>query len=77
MSLGNNIRRRRSALNLSQQDIADALGYKTRSSIAKLEKSDGPKKAEKIAKVNQRKVLLEKDLDELLKEKAEVEASQS
>ena len=38
MSLGNNIRRRRSALNLSQQDIADALGYKTRSSIAKLEK---------------------------------------
>ena len=38
---------------------------------------DDPKKAEKIAKVNQRKVLLEKDLDELLKEKAEVEASQS
>lgn len=46
-------------------------------SIAKLEKSDDPKKAEKIAKVNLRKVLLEKDLDELLKEKAEVEASQS
>lgn len=41
MSLGENIKRRRLALNLSQQDLADALGYKTRSSIAKLEKNGG------------------------------------
>ena len=41
MSLGENIKRRRLALNLSQHDLADALGYKTRSSIAKLEKNGG------------------------------------
>ena len=38
MPLGDNIRKRRVALNLSQQEVADAMGYKTRSSIAKLEK---------------------------------------
>lgn len=38
VSLGENIRSRRIALNMSQQALADALGYKTRSSIAKLEK---------------------------------------
>ena len=38
MSLGENIKRRRLEMNLSQQDLADALGYKTRSSIAKIEK---------------------------------------
>ena len=37
MALGDNIRRRRLELKLSQQDLADALGYKTRSSIAKIE----------------------------------------
>ena len=30
MSLGENIRRRRIQLHLSQQELADALGYKTR-----------------------------------------------
>ena len=38
MSLGENIRKRRMELALTQQELADALGYKTRSSIAKLEK---------------------------------------
>ncbi len=38
MALGENIRSRRIALHMSQQQLADALGYKTRSSIAKLEK---------------------------------------
>ncbi len=37
MSIGEHIRKRRNELNLSQQELADALGYKTRSSIAKLE----------------------------------------
>ena len=48
MSLGNNIRNRRIALHLSQQDLADALGYKTRSSIAKLEKDSSSISAEKL-----------------------------
>ena len=48
MSLGNNIRNRRIALHLSQQDLADALGYKTRSSIAKLEKDNSSISAEKL-----------------------------
>ncbi len=39
MSLGENTRKRRIKLNLSQQELADALGYKTRSSITKLEKN--------------------------------------
>lgn len=37
MNIGDNIRRRRLELNMSQQELADAMGYKTRSSIAKIE----------------------------------------
>ncbi len=48
MSLGANIRRRRLALNLSQQDLANALGYKTRSSIAKLEKDSAGLSPDKL-----------------------------
>ena len=48
MSLGENIRRRRMELHLSQQEIADALGYKTRSSIAKLEKDAASLSHEKL-----------------------------
>ena len=40
MSAGENIRKRRVELDMSQQQLADALGYKTRSSIAKIEKAD-------------------------------------
>ena len=40
MSLGENIRKRRIALHMSQQEIADAMGYKTRSSISKIEKGN-------------------------------------
>lgn len=39
MTIGENIRKRRLELGLSQQTLADALGYKTRSSIAKIEKN--------------------------------------
>lgn len=39
MIIGENIRKRRLELGLSQQDLADALGLKTRSSIAKIEKN--------------------------------------
>ena len=48
MPLGDNIRKRRIALNLSQQEIADAMGYKTRSSIAKLENNDAGLSQEKL-----------------------------
>ena len=37
MSLGSNIRKRRYELNMSQQELADLMGYKTRSTIAKIE----------------------------------------
>ena len=40
MPVGRNIRRRRIELDMSQQQLANALGYKTRSSIAKIEKGD-------------------------------------
>ncbi len=40
MSIGINIKRRRFELRMSQQDLADALGYKTRSTIAKIESGE-------------------------------------
>ena len=49
MSLGENIKRRRLELGLSQQELADALGYKTRSSIAKIEKNGSSISEEKLA----------------------------
>ena len=49
MSLGENIRRRRLELGLSQQQLADALGYKTRSSIAKIEKNGSSISEDKLA----------------------------
>ncbi len=40
MSLGSNIRKRRYELNLSQQELADLMGYKTRSTIARIESGE-------------------------------------
>lgn len=40
MSLGTNIKKRRFELGMSQQELADALGYKTRSTIAKIESGE-------------------------------------
>ena len=48
MPLGLNIRRRRLALKMSQQELADALGYRTRSSIAKLEKGSAGLSPDKL-----------------------------
>ena len=39
MTVGENIRKRRLELKMSQQEVADALGMKSRSSIAKIEKN--------------------------------------
>jgi len=40
MSIGSNIKKRRFELRMSQQDLADVLGYKTRSTIAKIESGE-------------------------------------
>ena len=48
MALGSNIRHRRLALKMSQQELADALGYKTRSSITKLEKGSASLSPDKL-----------------------------
>lgn len=40
MSVGSNIKRRRYELKMSQQELADAMGYKTRSTIAKIESGE-------------------------------------
>ena len=52
MSIGANIKKRRYELRMSQQELADALGYKTRSTIAKIESGENDishKKLDKFA----------------------------
>lgn len=54
MSIGANIKKRRSELNISQQDLANAMGYKTRSTISKIESGENdvtPKKLVKFADI--------------------------
>ena len=40
MSIGTNIKKRRYELHMTQQELANALGYKTRSTIAKIESGE-------------------------------------
>ena len=54
MSVGLNIKKRRFELKMSQQELADAMGYKTRSTIAKIESGENDvsqKKLQKFASV--------------------------
>lgn len=54
MSIGTNIKKRRYELKMSQQELADAIGYKTRSTIAKIESGENDisqKKLQKFATV--------------------------
>ena len=54
MSIGANIKKRRYELHMSQQELADALGYKTRSTIAKIESGENDitqKKLQKFADI--------------------------
>lgn len=54
MSVGANIKKRRYELKMSQQELADAMGYKTRSTIAKIEAGENDvsqKKLERFAAV--------------------------
>lgn len=50
MSVGNHIKRRRLELRMSQQELADAMGYKTRSTIAKIESGENDVSQKKIQK---------------------------
>ena len=50
MSVGTNIRKRRFELRMSQQELADALGYKTRSTIAKIESGENDVSQKKLLK---------------------------
>ncbi|MCR5667106.1 MAG: XRE family transcriptional regulator [Eubacterium sp.] len=50
MSIGSNIKKRRFELNLSQQELADAMGYKTRSTIAKIESGKNDVSHSKLVK---------------------------
>jgi 2-C-methyl-D-erythritol 4-phosphate cytidylyltransferase len=50
MSIGSNIKKRRFELGLSQQGLADLMGYKTRSTIAKIESGENEITESKIRK---------------------------
>lgn len=53
MSLGSNIRKRRFELNLSQQELASLMGYKSRSTIAKIESDENDVTQAKLRKFAQ------------------------
>lgn len=48
MSVGANIKRRRFELKMSQQELADKMGYKTRSTIAKIESGENDVSQKKL-----------------------------
>ena len=50
MSVGSNIRKRRFELKMSQQELADAMCYKTRSTIAKIESGENDVSQKKLQK---------------------------
>lgn len=51
MSIGSNIKKRRYELKMSQQELAEALGYKTRSTIAKIESGENDISHNKLIKM--------------------------
>lgn len=54
MSVGTNIKQRRYELGMTQQELADAMGYRTRSTIAKIESGENDvsqKKLQRLAQV--------------------------
>ncbi len=51
MSVGDNIKKRRFELRMSQQELADAMGYKTRSTIAKIESGENDVSQKKLQKL--------------------------
>ena len=53
MAVGDNIKKRRFELNLSQQELADLMGYKSRSTIAKIESGENDINQQKLRKFAQ------------------------
>lgn len=53
MSVGTNIKKRRFELRMSQQELADAMGYKTRSTIAKIESGENDVSQKKLLRFAQ------------------------
>lgn len=51
MSVGTNIKKRRFELGMSQQDLANALGYKTRSTISKIESGENDISQKKLVRI--------------------------
>lgn len=50
MTVGSNIKKRRFELKMSQQELADAMGYRTRSTIAKIEAGENDVSQKKLQK---------------------------
>ena len=50
MAVGDNIKKRRYELKMSQQELADLMGYKTRSTIAKIESGENDVTQKKLQK---------------------------
>lgn len=63
MSVGANIRKRRFELKMTQQDLANAMGYKTRTTIAKIESGENDISHGKLQKMA---VILDTTLETLL-----------
>lgn len=63
MAIGDNIKRRRLELRLSQQELADMMGYKSRSSIAKIESGENDVSQKKLKKFA---IVLETTLSDLI-----------
>jgi 2-C-methyl-D-erythritol 4-phosphate cytidylyltransferase len=51
VGIADNIKRRRLELNISQQELADAMGYRSRSTIAKIEAGENEVPASKLVKL--------------------------
>ena len=51
VKIGNNIRIRRESLGMSQQELAEGIGYKNRSTIGKIEKGERKITVDMISKI--------------------------
>lgn len=63
MGIGSNIRKRRFELKMSQQELADAMGYKTRATISKIESEENDVSHKKLQRFAQ---VLDTSIDNLL-----------
>ena len=51
MSVGTNIKNRRREIKMTQQELADAMGYKSRSTIAKIESGENDISQKKLQRL--------------------------